>query len=415
MSKNLIAVIDVETTGLSPWRHDRVLEIAIVVMTPDGAIHSEYETLLNPNRDIGPSRIHQIYASDVLRAPSFGDVAGDVMEILANASVIAGHNVSFDKNFLIKEFERIGVTIPDIPALCTCQLFGRNSLASCCKELGIEFEGMPHRALSDARATARLVSLLCNDDPSLLERHNLKHLSWPQVTSLNTPCFCREHAQQALDEPPKFLQRIANQIRHDIEAEAPNILAYLALIDRVLEDRTIDRNEETAIVDAALKWQLSTAQLDSAHRQYVHNLAFHALADGIVTESERCDLHTVAKLLGQDDSLLDSLLESAASQLASAHNRHQTRQSASELSGQRVCFTGELNCTIGGQPVNRSLAEALANQAGLTVTGSVTKNLDLLVVADPNTQSGKAKKARSYGTRILSDAVFWRMVGVTVD
>jgi DNA polymerase-3 subunit epsilon len=46
---------------------------------------------------------------------------------------------------------------------------------------------------------------------------------------------------------------------------------------------------------------------------------------------------------------------------------------------------------------------------------SVTKELDLLVVADPNTQSGKAKKARKYGTRIVHEPVFWRSLGIAVD
>ena len=98
MQMDHIAVVDVETTGLSPWRHDRVVEIAIVVISPDGMIQTEYETLINPSRDIGPSSIHHISAADVLRAPTFADVAGDILEILAAASVVAGHNVSFDKN-----------------------------------------------------------------------------------------------------------------------------------------------------------------------------------------------------------------------------------------------------------------------------------------------------------------------------
>ena len=135
MTNNNIAVIDVETTGLSPWRNDRILEIAVVVISPDGEIHKEYETLVNPNRDLGPTRIHGISAEHVLGAPMFADIAGDVLAILSSASVIAGHNVSFDKNFIVKEYERIGVKIPEIPLLCTCRLFGRNSLEACCDEL----------------------------------------------------------------------------------------------------------------------------------------------------------------------------------------------------------------------------------------------------------------------------------------
>ena len=41
---------------------------------------------------------------------------------------------------------------------------------------------------------------------------------------------------------------------------------------------------------------------------------------------------------------------------------------------------------------------------------SVTRKLDLLVVADPDPQSGKAKKARAYGTRLMAADVFWRSI-----
>ncbi|MFO0261915.1 MAG: exonuclease domain-containing protein, partial [Planctomycetota bacterium] len=66
MSTLKIAVIDVETTGLSPWRHYRIVELAVVVVTPDGVVQQEYETLVNPERDMGPTRIHRIAAGDVV-------------------------------------------------------------------------------------------------------------------------------------------------------------------------------------------------------------------------------------------------------------------------------------------------------------------------------------------------------------
>ena len=85
------------------------------------------------------------------------------------------------------------------------------------------------------------------------------------------------------------------------------------------------------------------------------------------------------------------------------------------LQGKTVCFTGELTSRINGEPITRDMAEALAEKAGLFVSSNVSKKLDLLVVADPNTQSGKAKKARQYGTRIIAEPVFWQGIGVTVD
>jgi len=44
----------------------------------------------------------------------------------------------------------------------------------------------------------------------------------------------------------------------------------------------------------------------------------------------------------------------------------------------------------------------------------VTKDLDILVVADPNTLSGKARQARRLGTRIIAEQAFWHAIGVQV-
>lgn len=415
MAVDRIAVIDVETTGLSPWRGDRIIEIAVVIISPDGIVHSEYETLVNPGRDIGKTAIHRISAADVLRAPQFSEIAGDLLEILASASVIAGHNVSFDKNFLVKEYEREAVVFPDVPLLCTLKQFGRNNLANSCAEFGVPFDGTQHRALHDARATAKLVSIVCSDNPHFLSTLQASNLSWPSLPTRRTACFCREDARKSELDPPKFIQKIVSLVRHDPENELPNSLAYLALIDRVLEDRIIDESEENALVDAAINLGLSAEKVDAAHRQYLQSLAVLAIADGVVTESERNDLHLVAKMLGQDDSSLDQMLDSATNQFEIALKHKAVKGVDNNLQGQRVCFTGELMSTIGGKPITREMAESLATSSGLSVMGSVTKKLDLLVVADPNSQSGKAKKAREYGTRIIADMVFWRMLGVAID
>ena len=416
MPNDRIAVIDVETTGLQPWRNDRVIEIAIVMITSGGQVLDEYDTLINPKRDVGPTQIHRISASDVLQAPDFKDIADDILEILGNATVIAGHNVRFDKHFLDQEFDRLGVALPRIPYLCTCNLFGRSKLQTCCREMGLSFEGMPHRALSDARVTAQLVSIRLAIEPDLLEAYRIGHTSWPSIPPAKTPCFRREDARVVDETPPGFLQRMATLIHHDVDAATPNLLAYLALIDRVLEDRIIDSREEVTLMDAATNLELSRTQVATAHAQYLHSLVVAALADGQVTDSERRDLHRVASLLGQDISTLDTLVESAAAQFASVNlTTMKEIGTANSLQGKSVCFTGQMQATINGSPVTRDLAETLAAQVGLTVVSGVTRKLDLLVLADPASQSGKARKAREYGTRLLAEAVFWRMAGVAID
>jgi DNA polymerase-3 subunit epsilon len=80
-----------------------------------------------------------------------------------------------------------------------------------------------------------------------------------------------------------------------------------------------------------------------------------------------------------------------------------------------VCFTGELLGRLRGERVTRELAEKLATEAGLEVRTSVTKKLELLVVADPETQSIKARKAREYGVRIMAERVFWAALKMPVE
>jgi DNA polymerase III epsilon subunit-like protein len=50
----LFAALDVETTGFSPMVGDRIVEIAVVRIAPDGTVTDEYTTVVDPKRDVGP-------------------------------------------------------------------------------------------------------------------------------------------------------------------------------------------------------------------------------------------------------------------------------------------------------------------------------------------------------------------------
>jgi DNA polymerase-3 subunit epsilon len=413
-----IAVVDVETTGLFPRRHDRVVEIAVVVLDQNGVTEREYQTLVNPERDMGPTTIHGISAGEVLHAPKFAEVAGEILEFLNGVHVLAGHNVRFDRNFLNSEFQRISVTLPEGDSVCTCELLG-GSLTACCAEFGITFDGEPHCAIHDARATANLLRRLLDEETELRDRcRQALPLQWPSFSGTRAKPVTRSEAREKTDQPPGYLQRLVSKIRHNSETSSADVLAYLALVDRVLEDRRIDENEGKALLETAEQWGIGGADIIAAHRSYVHSLAIRALADGIVSDSERNDLYLVAKLLGYEQTELDQALNKASMQLqslASPKAHHAESAATGNLIGKSVCFTGELQATLNGEPISRDMAECLAEKAGMKVASSVTKKLDFLVVADPNTQSGKAKKARDYGIRILADSVFWKLAGINVD
>lgn len=199
-------------------------------------------------------------------------------------------------------------------------------------------------------------------------------------------------------------------------AATGDVTSYLALLDKVLEDRLVSADEADALMGVANDWGLSGEEVCSAHRTYLGELAHAALADGVVTESERRDLLEVARLLGFDSRTLDSVL--AAARCCSGSPRELTEsaeRSESSLVGKSVCFTGALTCKIKGTPISRETAQQLASQAGLLIADSVTKSLEILVVADPHSLSSKAQKARKYGTRIMAEPVFWQTLGVQVD
>src|SRR3989304_2924434 len=151
------AVIDVETTGLNPYCHDRIVEVAVVLMNPGEEIINEFSTIVNPERDIGPTSIHGLRATDVINAPRFYEIAGTLINVLRRSTALVGHNVRFDYSFLLSEFTRLGVEMPSCTLIDTQTLTGGGTLSACCAEYGVRYEGRLHAALHDARATTSLL------------------------------------------------------------------------------------------------------------------------------------------------------------------------------------------------------------------------------------------------------------------
>ena len=78
------------------------------------------------------------------------------------------------------------------------------------------------------------------------------------------------------------------------------------------------------------------------------------------------------------------------------------KETNENFDGMSVCFSGDINVLINNKNYTRKEIEQLAINSGLELKNGVSKKLDLLVVADTQTQSGKARKARDYGIRIIS-------------
>ncbi|HET9432689.1 MAG TPA: 3'-5' exonuclease [Chitinophagaceae bacterium] len=104
-----LAFIDLETTGVN-LATDRIIEIAIVKVLPDGK-RSAKRKLINPQMSIPKqsSDIHGITNEMVKDAPTFKEVAQELKQMLDGCD-IAGYNSNrFDIPMLVEEFLRAEV------------------------------------------------------------------------------------------------------------------------------------------------------------------------------------------------------------------------------------------------------------------------------------------------------------------
>jgi DNA polymerase-3 subunit epsilon len=364
-------------------------------------------------------------------APSFEEVAGDLLAVLCG-SIWTGHNIAFDLQFLRAEYARLGVEIPEVPSLCTMNLFGylgpaaeSHKLCHVCAACGVTND-CAHSALSDARATAQVLAYLLRESrdfevSSLVDlgrfgvsRVDLATLKLDEVAlSATGKRLTRQQAsEEVLRSRGSYIADLVQRLRPTVEISASEwpLGLYLNLLDRVLEDRRVEEHERDYIWRLAQEWDLTMSDAERAHRIYLGMLVDAAMADEVVTDAEIADLEAVADLLAVPREELSDFMGKAQPLLGAAHPTKHI--DSPRLAGLSVCFTGN---TPGpsGLPISRAEATEIAEVAGLVVQRNVTKKLDLLVVADPDTQSGKARKARDYGIRILAAPVFWQKLGIT--
>ncbi|QMW64913.1 BRCT domain-containing protein [Mumia sp. ZJ1417] len=174
---------------------------------------------------------------------------------------------------------------------------------------------------------------------------------------------------------------------------------YLAVLDAALADRYLSADEIAALGALAGSLGLTATDTDRLHRDYVDALARVALADHVLTDDERADLATIV-----------TLLELPAGTDAEALARATGGATTSELSltlDDLVVFTGEFD-----EP--RSVWMERATAAGLRVHNAVTKKVSLVIAADVDSLSGKAKKARGYGIRVVSLEEFEKALAMGV-
>ncbi|MDO8891891.1 MAG: 3'-5' exonuclease [Sulfurimicrobium sp.] len=164
-----VAVIDFETTGLSPAMGDRATEVAVVIVE-DGKILDRYQSLMNSGVRI-PAFIESLTGISnamIRKAPPAAEVMAALAAFVGDVPLVA-HNAAFDSKFLDAEWLRIRQQRRQEFA-CSLLLARRvypaapdHKLGTLVRHLGLPSAARHHRALADAEMTAHLWVKMLSD------------------------------------------------------------------------------------------------------------------------------------------------------------------------------------------------------------------------------------------------------------
>lgn len=119
------AVVDVETTGLTV--RDRVISVAVLLLDATGTVTGRWSSLVDPQRDPGPTHIHGLTREALTGQPLFAAIADDLGELLEDRVLVA-HNAAFDWKMLAAEYGLLNRDMPTTARLCTLTLAKRLDL-----------------------------------------------------------------------------------------------------------------------------------------------------------------------------------------------------------------------------------------------------------------------------------------------
>ena len=171
--------LDTETTGLSPERGDRIVELGCIEMVNRRLTGRSLHRYINPERASHPDalRVHGLTQDFLADKPLFATIADEMLEFIAGAEVII-HNAAFDVGFINAELKRLGRPfVADSAARITDSLTmarnlfpGKaNSLDALCKRLEVDNSNRDlHGALLDAGLLAEVYIRMTRGQNSLV-------------------------------------------------------------------------------------------------------------------------------------------------------------------------------------------------------------------------------------------------------
>lgn len=195
--KRPLAFFDLETTGTDVGK-DRIVEIAIVKVMPDGQINTlpnkkngEGRFLINPQIPIPleSSMVHGIYPDDVANAPTFAEVAPKLFKFLFDSDLGGYNSNKFDIPLLAEEFLRAGIdfslegrNLVDVQVIF--HLMEPRTLKAAYKFYCNKSLDDAHEALPDALATYEILEAMLDRYKGAPLEDNKGNMSYPVVNDM---------------------------------------------------------------------------------------------------------------------------------------------------------------------------------------------------------------------------------------
>ena len=277
-----IAIIDFETTGISAGS-DRVVEASVVRIDPGQPPRLAFDTLVNPCRRVSATEIHGITDSDVKDAPTFSEIAGDMLESLEGC-VLAAYNVYFDIKFLNFELANAGIQ-HDAPYFCLMYMRPMLGLGKRCKlQVACDAHGVSynstHVAADDALASGNLMKVYLNE----LRQKSVK--TYRELDKLKNYKFQKSFGNDPFPSVSRFKVSPLGKLRSRSISAAPPVVDPVKVAIRDYWDALKTVLADLVITDDELKYIKSERKRLGLAKEQIRVLHARAFSSAI---SQFCD------------------------------------------------------------------------------------------------------------------------------
>mgnify|MGYP004507461039 CR=1 FL=1 len=387
-------VIDIETTGLDPSR-DKIIEIGAIKVV-DGVEMDAFSSLINPDVAIDDfiTNLTGITNEMLCNAPGLKSVLCDFSDFIED-SILVGHNINFDVNFLYDNFERClsrPLTNNFVDTLRLSKWLFKSlssyKLGFLAKYFDIPIDGA-HRSLADCRITKQVYEKIV-ENSDLISSEEQKVLNSLSVDESN-PFYGKRIAVKGI--PQLYSYNFMKEAAQKCGAKLSNI--FYSSCDYVVFSRFTYNAYKRG----------DTSEKFIKANQLVENGKLT-----ILSEKEWCELLSIPVPKNA------ATLSGVRSKDISTENTE--FDETHPLYGKLCVFTGTL------EQMKRKEAMQRVVDLGGSVADSVSKKTNYLIlgnndycplIKDPDKKSSKQKKAEKLklagnDIEIISENVFYDML-----